>query len=188
MGVNVLGGIYIQYRSKLSSHSVVQKCYKVTSTWERKCSTTFSNPATFFTQRSFDGSFYRTVSYCLLYYAHLTICAEDLLLLHPVIARLSTETANFVSFRSPACLFLDAFRHSLLLLVTVIFTVVSLSVTSSLTCFKTGISADTVTCFSPARAQIKIESGLREEDHQKNSGLLTQKLLAASNGELYTAM
>ena len=32
---------------------------------------------------------------------------------------------------------------------------------------------------------------LRVEDHPahaKNSGLLTQKLLAASNGELYTAM
>ena len=30
---------------------------------------------------------------------HLTISAEDLLLLHPLIARLSTETAAFVSFR-----------------------------------------------------------------------------------------
>ena len=29
----------------------------------------------------------------------LTICSENLLLLHPLIARLSTETAAFVSFR-----------------------------------------------------------------------------------------
>ena len=36
--------------------------------------------------------------YCILIYARLTICAEDLLLLHPLIARLSTETAAFVLF------------------------------------------------------------------------------------------
>ena len=34
-----------------------------------------------------------------LIYAFLTICAEDLLLLHPLIAMLSTETVAFVSFR-----------------------------------------------------------------------------------------
>ena len=44
-------------------------------------------------------SFYHTVLYCLLIYTRLTNCAEDLLLLHPLIARLSTETAAFVSFR-----------------------------------------------------------------------------------------
>ena len=37
-----------------------------------------------------------------------------------------------------------------------------------------------------------VETGLRVEYHsahaKKNSGLLTQELLAASNGELYTAM
>ena len=52
-------------------------------------------------------------------------------MLHPLIARLSTETAAFFCFSassSPACLFLDAFRHSLLLLVAVVFTVVSHSV------------------------------------------------------------
>ena len=52
-------------------------------------------------------------------------------MLHPLIARLSTETAAFFCFSassSPACLFLDAFRRSLLLLVAVVFTVVSLSV------------------------------------------------------------
>ena len=52
----------------------------------------------FITLRSFDRSFYRTVVYCLLIYARLTICAENLLLLHPLTARLSTETAAFVSF------------------------------------------------------------------------------------------
>ena len=49
----------------------------------------------------------------------------------PLIARLSTETAAFFCFlasSSPACLFLDAFRRSLLLLIAVVFTVVSLSV------------------------------------------------------------
>ena len=88
--------------------------------------------ATFFTYRNFDRSFYHTVVYFLLIYAGLTIFAENLLLLHPLIARLSTETAAaFFAFRlhlSPACLFLDSFRCSLLLLVAVIFTVVSLSV------------------------------------------------------------
>ena len=49
--------------------------------------------------RRFDRTFYHTVFYCLLIYTHLTICEEDLLLLHPPIARLSTETAAFVSFQ-----------------------------------------------------------------------------------------
>ena len=49
--------------------------------------------------RSFDRSFYCTVVYCLLIYARLTICVENLLLLHPLIARLSTETAAFFAFR-----------------------------------------------------------------------------------------
>ena len=52
-------------------------------------------------------------------------------MLRPLIARLSTETAAFFCFSassSPVCLFLDAFRRSLLLLVAVVFTVVSLSV------------------------------------------------------------
>ena len=51
-------------------------------------------------------------------------------MLHPLIARLSTETSAFFfpASLSPACLFLDAFRRSLLLLVAVVFTVVSLSV------------------------------------------------------------
>ena len=53
----------------------------------------------FFTHRSFDRSFYRTVVYCLLIYAWLTLCADNLLLLPLLIARLSTETAAFVSFR-----------------------------------------------------------------------------------------
>ena len=81
------------------SHSVVLKHYKVASTWERKRSMTLSNSATFFTHRSFDRSFYRTGFYCLLIYTHLTICAEDLILLNPLIAWLSTETAAFVSFQ-----------------------------------------------------------------------------------------
>ena len=66
---------------------------------------------------------------CLLIYTRLTICAENLLLLHLRIARLSTETAAFFFFSassSPACLFLDAFRRSLQ--VAVVFTVVSLSI------------------------------------------------------------
>ena len=52
-------------------------------------------------------------------------------MLRPLIARLSTETAAFFGFSAssaPACLFLDAFRRSLLLVVAVFFTVVSLSV------------------------------------------------------------
>ena len=56
----------------------------------------FSNSATFFFFPH--RSFYHTVIYCLLKYARPTICAEDFLL-HPIIARLSTETAAFVSFR-----------------------------------------------------------------------------------------
>ena len=147
--------MYIQYRSKYSSHSVVLKRYKSLPRGKENAQRLFQIRRLFLRTVVLT----RVLPYRFLLptnYACLTICTEDLLLLHPVIARLSTETANFVSFRSPACLFLHAFRRSLLLLVTVIFTVVSLSVTSSLTCFKTGISADTVTCFPPARAQVKI--------------------------------
>ena len=50
----------------------------------------------FITHRSF---FYLTVVYFLLIYARLTICAVNLFLLHPLIARLSTETAPVFSFR-----------------------------------------------------------------------------------------
>ena len=52
----------------------------------------------FFYAHSFDRSFYHTVVYSLLIYTRLTICAENLLLLHPLIARLSTETAAFGFF------------------------------------------------------------------------------------------
>ena len=78
----------------------------------------------------------------------LTICAENLLLLHPLIARLSTEIAAFFcfsAFSSPACLSLDAFRCSLLLLVTVIFTV---SASSSFVVAHHGLSL--LTSASPA--------------------------------------
>ena len=44
------------------------------------------------------GFFYPTVVYFLLIYASLTICAENLFLLRPLIARLSTETAAFLLF------------------------------------------------------------------------------------------
>ena len=44
-------------------------------------------------------SFYHTVVYYLLIYACLIIYSENLLLLHPLIARLSTEKATSVSFR-----------------------------------------------------------------------------------------
>ena len=43
--------------------------------------------------------FYPTVVYFLLIYASLTICAENLFLLRPLIAMLSTETAAFFAFR-----------------------------------------------------------------------------------------
>ena len=39
------------------------------------------------------------IVYCLLIYTRLTICTDNHLLLHPLIASLSTETAAFVSFR-----------------------------------------------------------------------------------------
>ena len=81
----------------------------------------------FFYAHSFDRSFYRTVVYSLLIYTRLTICAENLLLLHPIIARLSTETAAF-GFFFASVFVLDVFRCSLLLLIAVVFTVVSLSV------------------------------------------------------------
>ena len=42
--------------------------------------------------------FYLSVVYFLLIYARLTICVENLFLLHPLIARLSTETAAFLLF------------------------------------------------------------------------------------------
>ena len=42
--------------------------------------------------------FYLTVVYFLLIYARLTICSENLFLLHPLIARLSHETAAFLLF------------------------------------------------------------------------------------------
>ena len=45
-----------------------------------------------------DWSFYRTIFLLPLIYASLTICTENLLLLHLLIARLSTETAALVSF------------------------------------------------------------------------------------------
>ena len=50
----------------------------------------------FFTHQSF---FYLTVVYFLLIYASLTICEENIFLLRPLIARLSTETAAFFAFR-----------------------------------------------------------------------------------------
>ena len=43
--------------------------------------------------------FYPTAVYFLLIYTSLTICAENLFLLRPLIARLSTETAVFFAFR-----------------------------------------------------------------------------------------
>ena len=55
----------------------------------------FFKTATFFYAPEF---FYLTVVYFLLIYAHLTFCAENLFLLHPLIARLSTETAAFLLF------------------------------------------------------------------------------------------
>ena len=83
--------------------------------------------ATFFTHWRF---FYHTVVYFLLIYVRLTICAENLFLLHPLIASLALKQQLFCfsASSSPACLFLDAFRRSFLLLVAVIFTVVSLSI------------------------------------------------------------
>ena len=42
--------------------------------------------------------FYVTVVYFLLIYASLSNCTENLFLLHPLIARLSTETAAFLLF------------------------------------------------------------------------------------------
>ena len=41
---------------------------------------------------------YLTIVYFLLIYVCLTICVENLFLLHPLIARLSTETAVFLLF------------------------------------------------------------------------------------------
>ena len=68
------------------------------------------------------------VFYCLLIYARLTICAEDLLLLHPLIAKLSTETAAFVSFRLLRRQRVCFWMHSDIHFWSVIFPVVSLSV------------------------------------------------------------
>ena len=48
-----------------------------------------------------------------LIYALLAICAENLLLLRPLIARLSTEMAAFVSFQLLCC-WLVGFRHSVI--------------------------------------------------------------------------
>ena len=80
---------------------------------ERKCSRTFFNWATF-TYHSFDRIFSRTVYLGLFYfvcmllfftaifmpliYARLAICAENLLLFRPLIARLSTETETLFLF------------------------------------------------------------------------------------------
>ena len=57
-------------------------------------------------------NFYSTVVYCLQIYACLTICAENLLLLHLLIARLSSETAAFVSFRLLRCQRVCFWMHS----------------------------------------------------------------------------
>ena len=62
--------------------------------------------------RSFDRTFYHSIFYCLLIYALLGICEEDLLLLHPLIARVSTETAAFVSFRLLPCQRVCFWMHS----------------------------------------------------------------------------
>ena len=77
------------------------------------------------TQCSFDQSFDHTIVYCLLTYVHLPICMENILLLHPLIARLSVETTAFVSFWS-LCFFLDAFIRSLLFLLLSFSLVISL--------------------------------------------------------------
>ena len=62
----------------------------------------------FFTHQSF----YHTVVYYLLIYACLIIYSEKLLLLHPLIARLSTEKAASVSFRLPCCQSVCFWMHS----------------------------------------------------------------------------
>ena len=58
-----------------------------------------------------------TVVYCLQIYARLTICAENLLLLHPFITRLSSETAAFFSSRllrrRRVCFWMHSFLSSL---------------------------------------------------------------------------
>ena len=66
----------------------------------------------FFTHCSFDRRFYYTVVYCLLIYACPTICAENLLLHYPLIARLSTEIAALVSFRLLRCQRVCFWMHS----------------------------------------------------------------------------
>ena len=83
---------YVQYRSKKSSHRVVSKSLPR----RKENAQRFKKTATFFYAPEF---FYPTVVYFLLIYASLTICAENLFLLRPLIARLSTETAAFFAFR-----------------------------------------------------------------------------------------
>ena len=81
----------------------------------------------FITHRTF---FYLTVVYFLIIYARLTICTENFFCSTHLLQGLALKQQLFCfsASSSPACLFLDAFRRSLLLLVAVVFTVVSLSV------------------------------------------------------------
>ena len=72
---------------------------------------------------SFDRTVFFVTLFLPLIYAHLEIFVENILLLHPLVAMLATEMEAFCSFqllRCQACSFLDVFRRSLLLLVTVV--------------------------------------------------------------------
>ena len=113
----------VKKKFPLRSSKTLQSRFRV----GKKTLNDFKKRRLFFTHRSFFP--YRCL--LLLIYASLTICAENLFLLRPLIAKLSTETEAFLGFSassSPACLFLDAFRRSLLFLVAVVFSIVSLSV------------------------------------------------------------
>ena len=82
--------VHLQYRSKYKYHSVVIKRYKVRFHVGKKMFNDFKKNGDFFLRTGVSTGVFR----CLLpIYACLTICADNHLLLHPLVARLSTEIA-----------------------------------------------------------------------------------------------
>ena len=95
----------VKKKFPLRSSKTLQSRFHV----EKKTLNDLKKTATFFYAPEF---FYPTVVYFLLIYASLTICAENLFLLRPLIARLSTERAAFFAFRLLRCQLVCFWMHS----------------------------------------------------------------------------
>ena len=99
--------------------------------WETKCSKTFKLGEFFFRITVLTGVFtvpFFTAMFMPLIYVRLTICVEDLIMLSPLTARLSTEVALLFLFGFFVTTVFAFFIRLLLLLIAVVFTIISLPV------------------------------------------------------------